>query len=173
MLSRLSTLASISYDPVWKPVLEFEGLYEASSNGDVRSLPRNTTRGKVLKTHVGKVGYPTCTLYKNGKKSTGHVPEMVCGAFHGLKPSGLEVRHLDGDKLNNHDWNLTWGTRSENTLDQVRMGRHHEANKVKCPAGHRYTAETTYWHNGSRHCKLCRKARSAAYEKTRVRSRAK
>lgn len=50
------------------------------------------------------------------------VHRVVLEAFHGL--SGLDTRHLDGDRANNHINNLKWGTKSENMHDQVRHGRH-------------------------------------------------
>jgi hypothetical protein len=52
------------------------------------------------------------------------VHRLVCEAFEGLPPSpDHEVRHLDGDRLNNHATNLRWGTRQENVRDTIRHGR--------------------------------------------------
>lgn len=52
------------------------------------------------------------------------VHQLVALAFYGERPEGKEVRHLDGNKLNNHKDNLRYGTRSENQLDSVNHGSH-------------------------------------------------
>lgn len=48
---------------------------------------------------------------------------LVCEAYHGPRPPGCEVRHLDGDKSNDTPGNLEWGTRLENCADTVAHGR--------------------------------------------------
>jgi hypothetical protein len=75
----------------------------------------------------------------------------------------LDACHIDGDKQNNRADNLRWGTRSENILDQVSMGRHRSARKTHCAQGHEFTAENTYrWRPDSqRVCRACRRARRA------------
>lgn len=50
------------------------------------------------------------------------VHSLVCEVFHGPRPDGCEVRHLDGDRRNNAAINLAWGTRKENHADKVRHG---------------------------------------------------
>lgn len=52
------------------------------------------------------------------------VHSLVCKAYHGLPKKGLEVRHLDGNRKNNHPDNLCWGTRRENMLDAIKHGTH-------------------------------------------------
>lgn len=51
-----------------------------------------------------------------------YIHALVCEAFHGPRPTGLEVRHLDGDRHNNAASNLAWGTRSENHSDKHHHG---------------------------------------------------
>ena len=53
-----------------------------------------------------------------------YVHQMVAEAFIGPKPLGLEVRHLDGNRLNNHSCNLAYGTRRQNMLDAMKHGTH-------------------------------------------------
>ncbi|HEY1174793.1 MAG TPA: HNH endonuclease signature motif containing protein [Phytomonospora sp.] len=94
-------------------------------------------------------------------KVTRHVHALVARAFLGPAPEGLEVRHLDGDKAHNGVENLAYGTRSENVLDRVRHGTHHEANKTHCPKGHPYSPENTYYRpdrrpGTGRMCRVCR-----------------
>lgn len=75
-------------------------------------------------------GYPVVRMKgADGKRKKLKVHKLVCRAFHGEKPSiEHEVRHLDGDTMNNHADNLAWGTRSENAKDRVRHGRQHYPN---------------------------------------------
>lgn len=65
-----------------------------------------------------------------------YVHILVAGAFHGPCPEGMQVRHLDHDKSNNHKDNLAYGTPSENAQDRVRAGNHGSragAHKYKWP----------------------------------------
>jgi len=52
------------------------------------------------------------------------VHRLVCFLFHGPPKRNQEVRHLDGNRKNNHPTNLCWGTRKENMLDAVKHGTH-------------------------------------------------
>ena len=115
----------------WLPVLGYEGFYEVSSLGRVRSVDRvfvradgqrQGRRGRVL--IPGTTGrsrsYPSVTL-RHGRRRPVHV--LVCEAFHGPKPSPKhEVAHWDGDPTNNRPDNLRWATRSENSADARRHG---------------------------------------------------
>jgi len=68
-------------------------------------------------------GYALVRLTVDGQRKKYRVHQLVCGAYNGPKPSPLhEVRHLDGNRLNNEAANLAWGTRSENALDRQRHG---------------------------------------------------
>jgi hypothetical protein len=92
---------------------------------------------------------------------------LVAAAFLGPCPDGQEVRHLDGDKLNNCLDNLIYGTRSENNLDTVRHGHHKKGlPKTHCSHGHEYTPENIYMHKKGdsffRECLTCRSQRNRA-----------
>jgi hypothetical protein len=84
----------------------------------------------------------------------------VAEAFHGPRPVGLEVRHLDGDSLNNAASNLRYGTRTENLLDAVEHGTHYNAKKTRCPQGHLYDETNTRVSTttGERSCRTCARA---------------
>ena len=58
-----------------------------------------------------------------GRGNYWYVHRLVCWAFHGKPEEGQEVRHLDGDRLNNLPSNLKWGSRVENCADTVRHGK--------------------------------------------------
>jgi len=71
---------------------------------------------------VGKAGYPVWCYRIDHQEVRLTVPVTVATAFHGPCPTGLEVRHLDNNKLNNVATNLKWGTSAENAQDRVRAG---------------------------------------------------
>lgn len=118
---------------IWKPVFGYEGLYEASSEGQIRSIDRTVSvfsarAGKVVPLHrKGKVirqcsainGYRTVSLSMDGVAKTRRVAGLICGAFHGQPGPGLQVCHNDGCKTNNRADNLRWGTATENQSDRV------------------------------------------------------
>jgi DNA-binding MarR family transcriptional regulator len=80
-------------------------------------------RGNPLQPRTNEGGYATVSLYCNGKKVTRLVHQLVCEAFHGPKPfPEAQVRHRDGERLNNWAENLTWGTAAENWEDRRRHG---------------------------------------------------
>ena len=113
----------------WLPVVGWEKFYKVSDWARVRSLPRTDSLGrywpgKVLKTPTGAQGYPEVRLSANGIAKTRTVHPLVLEAFVGPRPEGQETRHLDGVRTHGALRNLTYGTRSENTLDQVRHGTH-------------------------------------------------
>lgn len=114
----------------WLPIPGFEGQYEASSLGHVRSLTRvingRVQPGRVMRAVTDRHGYLIISLRQDGRVTRKGVHQWVALAFHGEPDPGQEVRHLDGDQLNNIATNLKWGTRSENVQDSVRHGTHYQ-----------------------------------------------
>ena len=100
---------------MWKSVRGYEGLYEVSNLGRVRSLKRATTSGVVLKQAM-KRGYMHVCLSKENRPSTKSVHRLVAEAFIANPMDKPVVNHLDGDKTNNAVSNLEWATYSENEL---------------------------------------------------------
>lgn len=102
----------------WRPVRGYEGLYEISDKGRVRSLPRNGTvlRKRILKPHLLKSGYWQVELSMDNKMHGYRVHRLVAAAFIPNPENKLQVNHIDGDKENNCVENLEWVTRSENQL---------------------------------------------------------
>ena len=156
----------------WKPVNGYEGIYEVSNHGRVRSLDRTVTRsdgqvhqlkGKVLRTRPKQNGYPFVHLCTPGKSQMRTVHSLVAEAFIAARPEGMEVCHNDGDPTNNHVDNLRYGTRSDNMLDKVRHGTDRDAGKTHCPLGHELFAENippSIAKQGRRNCLACHRARS-------------
>lgn len=158
----------------WRPVPGYEGLYAVSSDGQVYSLPRidpnnHPVRGRVLKATPDSHGYPRVSLWRNGSPRNRRVHQLVCEAFLGSKPDGLEVRHLDDNKLNNHLTNLAYGTTSENVRDMVANRIHGNVIKTHCPAGHPLAGDNLIIsRRGSgdtfRQCMTCTRASQRRYK---------
>lgn len=122
-------------DEVWKPVAGYEGVYEVSNFGRVKSLSRRLStwfgsryfKERILKASPCKLGYPRVALSDaaTGRKKQidHHVHVLVATAFHGPKPSPHhEVCHGDNDRTNNVATNLRWDTKAGNMSDQYRHG---------------------------------------------------
>ncbi|HEO1661555.1 NUMOD4 motif-containing HNH endonuclease [Burkholderia multivorans] len=101
-------------DEKWRQVVGFEGKYEVSDCGRVRS-PRT---GKLLAQRLWNSGYPSVQLWAGNKAHSRSVHRLMAAAFLGLAP-GLQVNHIDGDKGNNRLDNLEVVTPSENLKHAV------------------------------------------------------
>jgi hypothetical protein len=103
----------------WKDIDGFEGLYQVSNIGRVRSLNHETNGkkyiGKVLSTKVTS-GYPTVLLSNGAKKTLCRVHRLVARTFIENPTKLPEVNHLDGNKNNNCVENLEWCTSRENKI---------------------------------------------------------
>lgn len=123
---------------IWLPVVGFEGSYEVSDAGDVRSLDRQidqknwrgnlktyTYKGKLLKLQEDKDGYIRASLYCRKKLFFKPVHLLVLEAFVGERPGSGDMIHGchgNGDKKDNRLSNLRWDTKEENCLDRDRHG---------------------------------------------------
>ena len=145
----------------WKPVVGYEGHYEVSDQGRVRSLKKKTPH--VLKPGNNHKGYAQVDLCKDGHRWHRAVHLLVLEAFIGPRPDGMVACHYDDDPQNNHIDNLRWDTISANIQDCVRNGNHMASRRTHCPRGHKYTEENTYLADGgkSRVCRACAIARVA------------
>jgi hypothetical protein len=135
--------ASYTHDPgefegeEWRSVPRWDGFYEVSSLGRIRSLDRFVARisrwgsmsqrpvaGTILKPAKRQAGHLFVTLSVDSERRSISVHRIVLCAFSGDAPEGTECRHLDGDPTNNRISNLVWGTRLENMADRTRLGEH-------------------------------------------------
>ena len=122
------SVTAIESTPVesWRPVVGWEGLYEVSDFGRVRSLPRKLPRywmkGRVLR--PGRSGnYPAVHLADGPRREMRHVHTLVATAFIGPRPEGHEVNHKDRDRLNPRADNLEYTTHAENIRHTIATGR--------------------------------------------------
>lgn len=127
----------------WRAVPGYEGLYEVSDAGGLRSVRRTGTSGGTKKTPTDKAGYPHTSLCKDGQQVTWRLHQLVAVAFLGPYPPGEEVRHLDGNPLNSAAANLAYGSSAANKYDTVNHGNHWEARRDSCANGHEFTPENT------------------------------
>lgn len=150
----------------WLAIPGFEGKYEASDLGRVRSLDRvlvhgngfvRRMRGRVLRPHLRRDGYAEVVLGCGSRKATKHrrVHLLVLAAHVGPCPSGLEACHNDGNRSNNQLGNLRWDTRVANMADKIIHGTNHELNKTHCPQGHLLRAPNLVSGRPGRFCRSC------------------
>jgi len=155
----------------WREVVGHEGRYDVSDQGRVRSHTRPSRPNYLMAISAHHLtGYLFVKLYSEaGQKPNVFVHQLVAEAFIGPRPAGEQVRHLDGNKLNNASTNLAYGSRSQNELDKLRHGTNPNARKTHCPKGHPYSeANTIYRRN--RTSRTCRTCHMASIRRTRERA---
>jgi len=108
---------------IWKDIEGYEGYYQVSNQGNVRSLDKIITNNKgVTYERLGKIlsfnlnaGYPQIYLSKNGVVRTYRIHRLVAQAFIPNPENKPTVNHKDETRTNNNDWNLEWATYKENS----------------------------------------------------------
>lgn len=102
---------------IWKDIKEYEGLYQVSNKGNVKSLNYNHTKEeKILRPMVIRNGYLIVTLYKNGKCKRLLVHRLVLMTFAPINNMDkFDVNHKDENKQNNNLDNLEWCTPKYNS----------------------------------------------------------
>jgi hypothetical protein len=108
---------------VWRDIPEYEGYYQVSNLGRVRSLPRCGTSSfvKILKTRID-VGYERVWLSRKDKVSPKKISRLVASSFIPNIDNKPEVNHINGIKTDNRVENLEWVTKSENIKHAFRTG---------------------------------------------------
>lgn len=124
-------VANVPPVKVWKEIPNYEGLYEVSNDGEVRSVdrvviypcnkPSRFFKGKILKQSLNvNKKYFGLRLSKQGKTKLWLVHQLVAIAFLGPSPKGMVVCHGPGGSFDNRLKNLSYGTPSQNSFDQWR-----------------------------------------------------
>lgn len=127
----------------WRDVVGYEGLYQVSDQGRVKSLERTdswgrTVKERILKPNVVGGGYLRVVLYAGGKTRMFFVHRLVCQAFHENPDNKPQVNHVNEDKTDNRACNLEWCTRKENCNHGTRNTR--AAKALSKPVG-QYTLD--------------------------------
>lgn len=116
---------------VWKDVIGYEGLYQVSNFGNVKSLDREIApnnrvpywrKGKICKQSKSNLGYMTVGFTVNNKKINKYVHRLVAEAFITNMNNYPQVNHIDCDKINNRMYNLEWCTNSQNHIHASKKG---------------------------------------------------
>jgi transposase len=137
------TCKTDSQQEQWKAIPGYEGLYEASSLGRVRSLAVRVKingrwrsyKGNVLRPGTRRSGrqhYLQVSLSKNGEIKSWGVHQLVLFTFVSPYPSGMECCHNDGDGVNNRLENLRYDTPKGNWADRRRHGTDNSGSKHPC-----------------------------------------
>jgi hypothetical protein len=167
----------------WLPIVGYEGMYEVSDLGRVRSLDRIDSsgarrRGKMLKLLIeqtaGQTQYFGVRLSKNSKVWPYRVHRLVLDAFVGPCPDGKECCHLNDIGTDNRLENLRWDVHKANARDQVRNAHHFNDSKTHCEHGHEFTPENTMHVSrrlGGRKCRECKRQRDIEYRERKKRKK--
>ena len=120
---------------IWKPIPGYEGLYDASSLGRIRSTPGKTTSNAKYPVRVWKsrIMKPKCTkthgrtdarlsLWKGGKHTDHLVSHLVAMTFVGIPDKNMTVNHINGNYHDNRPENLEWVTLEDNIKHGFRTG---------------------------------------------------
>jgi hypothetical protein len=168
----------------WRPVPGYEGRYEVSDHGRVRSLDaycgnrfgtRTLRKGRMLKLSVVTPSGQRSVQLADGRGNLKAVKvhRLVLLAFRGPpppdKPFGL---HKDDDPANNYLPNLRWGNQSENAYDSVDNGNHVQSRKKQDALGHLLVAPNlvpSTLASGGRGCLACKRTQSARVSDERLR----
>ena len=165
----------------WAWIPGFDGRYQVSDAGNVRSVSRYVITGhgktwkpgRILKPHLSHknrpgVDYLQVWLCRDGYEVRQKIHRLVLLAFRGEPPAGTEACHNDGDRFNNRLSNLRWDTHDANVQDRVRSGPY-VAVRTHCSRGHEWTeANTRRRPNGNRECRACTEERERRNSSSRV-----
>lgn len=161
----------------WRSVPGYEGYYEVSDLGRVRSLDRivpsrpGRTRfakgklvGDALSSAQNVTQYRVVTLHRSGRRPIQRkVHVLVLEAHVGPRPTGCFGCHSNGDALDNRLENLRWDTPAGNVQDAIQHGAHWQATKAACLRNHLLEApnlEVYSLAKGWRQCLACSRARN-------------
>lgn len=120
-------------EEIWKPIEGYDGRYEISTLGRIKSYVQDTKNGKIKIGNVGKKGYLSYLLYdSNGNKKWYKMHRLVAEAFIDNPDNLPQVNHKDEDKQNNCVDNLEWCTNKYNSTYGTKLDRVAQANRC-CP----------------------------------------
>lgn len=120
-------------EEIWRDIPEYEGYYQVSNNGRIKSIARlvkgketslRFVRERIMSLGSKPAGYVIVVLMKEGGRKTLMVHHLVAKVFLGIKESGLIIDHIDNDKTNNKSCNLQYiSRRVNNSKDRSKTSR--------------------------------------------------
>lgn len=131
---------------VWKDIPGYEGIYEASTYGNIRTVEGKITHNKrysirrwksrILKGKGcnGKTG-KRVSLWKDGKSTDWLVARLIAITFLGDPPEGYTVNHIDGNRFNNNIDNLEWLSLADNIRHGFETGLYHSQKQISVTDG--------------------------------------
>ena len=132
-------------EEIWRDIPGYEGYYQASSQGRIKSIARvvivapskqaphgyrRPVRERLLKQSLDRDKRPVVTLWRAHEQLRAHVHSLVALAFLGATPDGMYVCHENGDSGDNRYLNLYHGTPTQNARDKRRHGTHLEGEDI-------------------------------------------
>ena len=123
---------------VWKDIPNYDGYYQVSSFGRVKSLSktintcynsRKVTNERIMSLSIDKMGYPSVRLCKDGSGKTIRVHRLVALAFIPNPDNKKYIDHIDTIRTNNYVTNLRWATPKENANNCISIAKHRERMK--------------------------------------------
>ena len=127
---------------IWKDIPEYEGLYQVSNSGKVKSISHRAknninggerlTRGRILSQCKTPNGYLQVQLSKNEKREKKYVHRLVASTFLSNASNFSDVNHIDGNKNNNAVENLEWCSHRNNQIHMVKNRMTRKAVPVIC-----------------------------------------
>jgi len=119
---------------IWKDIKDYEGIYQISNLGNVKSLIRktsgtNTSKVVFLKLFLSKNGYLRCVLSKKGKIKKMLIHRLIADHFIKNTLNKKCVNHINGIRTDNRIENLEWATHSENSTHGYRKNKRKNSNR--------------------------------------------
>ena len=130
---------------VWKDIEGFEGLYQVSNLGRIKSAFREGTKGGIIKQFIIN-RYPKVHLHKDGVSHFIYTHRLVAKAFIPNPLNKPQVNHKNGNKHDNRAVNLEWATSQENLVHAIETG----LRKFKKVAQIKNGTIIKVWHNANR-----------------------
>jgi hypothetical protein len=125
---------------IWKSIKDYEGIYEVSNLGNIKSIERllphfcggkRILKERILKIKTNKYGYCSVCLSKNNNCKSFLLHRLVIDSFIKNDENKPQVNHIDGNKSNNNINNLEWVSAKENYFHSVKIGLRKHYNRTK------------------------------------------
>jgi len=116
-------MSAFDSEEQWRDITGYEGRYQISSLGRVKSLIRpGVKQERILKPNILPRGYHQIRLVTHHRNRNFAVHRLVCSAFHSNPCALPQVNHIDGDKSNNTVANLEWVNNATNLIHAYKLG---------------------------------------------------